>query len=96
MAGTGPWFRCVLFCLQLQILNSIKTKRNRSFYTKSLWCVAGIFTVTNNNLHQQEGVYIVWVQSGLVILTPEIYQFGWCGSGKYSNFVGLSLWLERG
>ena len=84
MAGAGPGFSCVVFCLQIMMkiktLNSIKTKSSPSFCRKSLWCTAGIFAVTNDDLWQPEGVYIVWVQSWLSILTPGINQssqVGW-------------------
>ena len=35
-AGGDPGFRCVLLCLQIIVLNSVKTKSTLSLCTKSL------------------------------------------------------------
>ena len=58
-AGAGPGFRCVHLCLpimmQINILNSIKTKSTLSLRIKSLRCVAGNSAVTNDDLCQPKG-----------------------------------------
>ena len=50
-AGDCNGLRCVLLCLpimmQIKMLNSIKNSP-LSLFRKSLWCVAGIFAVTND------------------------------------------------
>ena len=65
MTGAVPRFRFFLFCLQItmkiKILNSIKNKSTLGFCRKSLWCVAGIFAVINDELQQPEGFNIVLV-----------------------------------
>ena len=56
----GVGFRCVLFCLpimmQIKIRNSIKTKSTLILCRTSLWCVAGIFAVTNDVFVSQRGL----------------------------------------
>ena len=70
----------------------IKGKSTLSICRKSLWCIDGIFAVTNDDLRQPEGVYMSF---GL-IHTPEINQSHWDESGKCSSpacqygFQGLS------
>ena len=65
MAGCGPGFRFFFFSLQfmihIKILNSIKHISTLSLCRKSLRCVAGIFTVINDDLQQPEGIYIVLI-----------------------------------
>ena len=43
---------------------NIKLNKKKNYLSccgKSLWCVAGIFAVTNDDLQQPEGVYIVLI-----------------------------------
>ena len=58
-AGDSARFRCVLLGLPvmmlIKILNSFKSKSTPGLCRTSLWCVAGIFTVTNEFFVSQRG-----------------------------------------